>query len=229
MLAKTIAVVTVMTTGLLAGELPLTVTRVVTGPQSRVSLTNTASLPVTAWSVATSTEEGGRIHNEMHTADGYLSEITAGLPGASSRLNRIMPGETRELPFDPLPVDAKVRVAAVVLEDGTTAGDEQAIASIFEHRAKERDALHAVVDAFNAVLPNLKGKEALAALRERLAAAVQLYPEVPCRAAVDAVGAWSQRAAAGGSSDEIDQSLRQYAAFVTREYELAVKHSRRRA
>ena len=72
-----------------------------------------------------------------------------------------MPGQSRDIPLDPLPPGATVEVIAVVLDDGTAIGDEQVIAPIFAKRAKERDALKAVVDAFNEVLPAEHGAEAL--------------------------------------------------------------------
>jgi hypothetical protein len=40
------------------------------------------------------------------------------------------------------------------------------------------------------------------------------------------VDAWLQRT--GASDDDIDRSLRTYAAFVTRQYEAAVKHATRK-
>ena len=44
-----------------------------------------------------------------------------------------------------------MKVVAAVLDDGTATGEEAAIASIFANRVKERDALKAVVETFNAV------------------------------------------------------------------------------
>ena len=148
-----------------AAESPLTVSDVVTGPSSHVKLTNTGAQPVTAWSLAATSTSDGRTHREVYSSDGYLSEVTHGLPGANERLERLMPGESRQLPLDPLPAGTTVEVVAAVLADGTALGDEQAIAAIFAHRAKERDALKAVVDAFNDVLPARHGAEALTALR----------------------------------------------------------------
>ena len=54
-------------------------------------------------------EAGGGTHREVYTTDGYLSEATHGLPKAAERLERLMPGEARELPLDPLAAGAKVR------------------------------------------------------------------------------------------------------------------------
>src|SRR5256885_1637068 len=66
---------------------PVSVSNLVTGPQSHVRLTNTASQPVTAWSLAITTSTGAnRTHGEVETVDGYLSEVTRGLPGSSERL-----------------------------------------------------------------------------------------------------------------------------------------------
>src|SRR5262249_16906146 len=113
---------------------------------------------------------------------------------------------------------------AAVLDDGTAFGEEEAIAAIFAHRAKERDALKAVDDAFNEILPARHGAEALAALRERFAALVQRDNSLPCRAALEAVQVYQQKS----NPEEIDNSLRTYAAFVRKEYALAEKHSVRR-
>jgi hypothetical protein len=205
--------------------MPLTATHLITGPSSHVRLTNTGQQPITAWSLAVVTHaEGGRTHREVETADGYLSEITHGLPGASERLERLMPGESRDITLDPVPDGAEVDVVAVVLDDATAVGDEPLIASIFAKRALERDALHAVVDAFNDVLSSKHGQEALSALQERLTVIAQRDASIPCRAAIDAVQTYARK----GSAEEIDQSLRGYAAFVTREYQLAAKHSQRK-
>src|SRR3954468_2658428 len=158
--------VTASTAG--AAESPLVITDLVTGESTHVRITNTSRQPVTAWSLATITEAaGGRTHREVYTTDGYLSEVTHGLPKAAERLERMMPGESRDLPLDPLPSGAKVEVIATVMDDRTTIGDEDALAAIFANRAKERDALKTVVDAFNAVLPTLHGADALSALRDR--------------------------------------------------------------
>lgn len=208
-----------------AAESPLVVSDVVTGDSSHVRITNTSRQPVTAWSLATIIESGGgRTHREIYTTDGYLSEVTHGLPQAAERLERLMPGESRELPLDRLPAGAKVEVAATVLDDGTATGEEAALASIFENRVKERDALKAVVDAFNEVLPANHGAEALSALKDRFATLVAHDDNVPCHAALDAVQTYERK----GSADQIDQSLRTYADFVSKEYALALKHSQRR-
>jgi hypothetical protein len=208
-----------------AADLPLTVGDVVTGSSSHVRLTNRSSQPITAWSLAATTRApNGRMHREVYTADGYLSEVTHGLPGATERLERLMPGESRQVPLDPLPEGTTVEVIAAVLDDGTAAGEEEAIAGIFAHRAKERDALKAVVDAFNEVLPSAHGADALAALRQRFTALVQRDDSIPCRAALDAVQTYQQKA----NADEIDNSLRTYAAFVQKEYDLSARHAQRR-
>jgi hypothetical protein len=207
-------------------EMPLTVSNLVTGAPGHVRITNTSAQPVTAWSLGvTTTPEAGRTHREVYTADVYLSEVTHGLPGSSERLERLLPGDSRELPLDPLPPGATVDVVAAVLDDGTAVGDEQVLAPIFARRVKERDAFRAVVETFNDVLAATRGTAALDALRERLTALAQRDESIPCRAALDAVQTYTR----SGNPTEIDQALRTYAAFVTREYELAVKHSRRKA
>jgi hypothetical protein len=207
-----------------AAESPLTISDVTTGAPGHVRLTNNGGQPVTAWSLAVSTESAqGRKHREVYSADGYLTEVTHGLPNADERIERLMPGESRVLPLDPLPPGAKVEVIATVLEDATAIGDEAALASIFAHRAQERDGMKAVVEAFKEVLATRHGADALAALRERLASVVARGDNVPCHAALDAVQAYRQKT----DADEIDRSLRTYAEFVGKEYELAVKHSQR--
>jgi hypothetical protein len=208
-----------------AAESPLIVSDLVTGDASHVRITNSGSQPVTAWSLAATTEPApGRTHREVYTTDGYLSEVTHGLPRAAERLERLMPGESRDLPLDPLPAGAKVEVVATVLDDRTAIGDEEALRAIFANRMKERDALKSVVDAFNEVLPAMHGAEALSALRDRFRAIVAREDNVPCRAALDAVQAYQGKADAA----QIDASLRTYADFVTREYQLAAKHSERK-
>ena len=168
-----------------AAEIPVTVSDIVTGASSHVRITNTSRQPVTAWSLAATTEKpGGGTHREVYTTDGYLSEATHGLPKAAERLERLMPGESRELPLDPLPAGAKVEVIAAVLDDGTAMGEEKALAAIFANRVKERDALKAVVDVFNAVLPEKRGAEALSALRDRFsrAGSTERHRALPRRA-----------------------------------------------
>ena len=219
------ALLTVMASTAQAAESPVIISDLVTGEASHVRITNTGRQPVTAWSIAAVTEtSGGRTHREVYTTDGYLSEMTHGLPKAAERFERLMPGESRDLPLDPLTAAAKVDVIATVLDDRTAIGEEGAIASIFKNRVKERDALKTVVDAFNAVLPAMRGADALSALKDRFAAIVERDDNVPCHAALDAVQAYERR----GHADQVDKSLRTYADFVTREYELAAKHSQRR-
>jgi hypothetical protein len=203
---------------------PLIVSDLVTGEATHIRITNTSRQPVTAWSLAATTESaGGRTHREVYTTDGYLSEATHGLPKAAERFERLMPGESRELPLDQLAAGAKVEVLAAVLDDRTAIGDEAALAAIFANRVKERDALKAVVDAFNAVLPARHGADALSALTDRFSALVAREDNVPCHAALDAVQAYARK----GETDQIDRSLQTYAAFVSKEYELALKHSQR--
>ncbi len=208
-----------------AAEMPLKVSDVATGAQSHVRLTNTASQPVTAWSLAaTSRTEGGRTHREVFTVDGYLSELTHGLPGAAEHLERLMPGQSRQISIDTQPAGTTVDVIAAVLDDGTALGDAQVLGEIFAKRAKERDALKAVADAFKEVLPARHGAEALSALKERFTALAQRDDSIPCRAALEAVQTFESK----GTPDQIDQSLRTYAEFVTKQYELAAKHAQRK-
>jgi hypothetical protein len=207
-----------------APEMPLRVSDVATAAPAHVKLTNTGRQPVTAWVIAATTRSSSGTHRELYSADGYLSEVTHGLPGSNERIERIMPGETRDLPLDAMPPGSNVDVIAAVLDDGTAVGDEEALKTIFAKRARERDALKAVVDAFGEVLPAKHGADALTALRDRFAALVQRQDEVPCHAALDAV----QKYQARSNPEEIDNSLRTYAEFVKREYDLAVRHAERR-
>ena len=219
------ALLVVMASAAQAAESPVIISDLVTGEASHVRITNTSRQPVTAWSLAATTESsGGRTHREVYTTDGYLSEVTHGLPKAAERLERLMPGQSRDLPLDPLAAGAKVDVIATVLDDGTAIGEEAAVAAIFANRVKERDALKEVVDAFHAVLPAAHGAEALSALKARLGALVERNDNVPCHAALEAMQAYERR----GHTQSIDKSLRTYADFVTREYALAVKHSQRK-
>jgi hypothetical protein len=210
---------------ILAGAMPVTLSNLTPGPQSHVRLTNTASQPVTAWSLAITTKTSdGRSHREVETADGYLSEITHGLPGADERLERLMPGQSRDITLGSLPDGATADIVAVVLEDGTAYGDDQFLSPIFEKRMKERDALKSVVDAFDAVVPASHGTAAVDALRSRLAPLAQNTDALPCRAALDAV----QSVAKKTDAADIDKSLQNYASFVKKEYDLAVKAASRR-
>src|SRR4051794_7787415 len=170
-----------------ASDMPLRISDVATSVPAHVTLTNTSRQPVTAWVIAATTRSSSGTHRELYSADGYLSEVTHGLPGSNARIERIMPGESRELPLDAMRPGSTVDVIAAVLDDGTAVGDEDALKTIFAKRASERDALKAVVDTFGEVLPAKHGAEALTALRERFAALVQRQDDVPCRAALDAV------------------------------------------
>jgi hypothetical protein len=209
---------------IVASDMPITVSGVTSGPPAHVRVTNAAAQPVTAWSLAATWTTSTGTHREVYTTDGYLSEATHGLPGSNTRLERLMPGESRDLPLDPLAPGSKVDVIAAVLDDGTAIGDEETIAAIFAKRAAERDALKAVADAFGDVLPAKHGADALAALRERLAVLARRDDAVPCRAALDAVQTYQQKT----NADDIDRSLGTYAEFVRREYDLAVRHARRK-
>jgi len=168
----------------LSAELPLVVDRVTTGANSRVQITNSAKQPITAWALAITTHPAAAVtHREVWTVDGYMSEATHNLPGSVAQLERLVAGETRELQIEALPAGATVDVAAVVMDDGTTFGDEAIVGQIFERRARERDALQAVAAAFD-VIAREHGIAAVAALRERLAALVQRDGSPPCQAAL---------------------------------------------
>jgi hypothetical protein len=211
-----------------AESLPLVVGQVTPGPSSQVELKNTGTKAVTAWSLGILTHpDPSRTHKVVHTGDAYLAEVTRDLPRSSPHLDWIRPGQSRVLPLDPLPPDATVEVMAVVLEDGTALGEPQALKSIFDKRVLERDELRSVVDAFNAVLPSKRGAAAIEDLKSRLSASSGAEESTPHRSAREAVDAFAQKAA-GGNEDEADRSLRTYAAFVQKQYDVAVKHATRK-
>jgi hypothetical protein len=217
-----------LTVGVRADGLPLVVGKVTPGPSSQVELKNTGNKAVTAWSLGILTHpDPSRTHKVIHTGDAYLAEVTRDLPRSSPHLDWIPPGQSRVLPLDPQPPDATVEVMAVVLEDGTALGEPQTLKSIFDKRVVERDELRKVVDAFNAVLPTKHGTAAIEDLKSRLSASSGAEESTPHRSAREAVDAFAQKAAAG-KPDEADQSLRTYAAFVQRQYDVAAKHAVRR-
>jgi hypothetical protein len=188
-------------------------------------VTNVDVRTITAWTLVVTSTEGATTRRRVQTTDIYLTEITRGLPQSSEELlASLRPGESRVLPLESLSPESTVEVVAVVLDNETAVGDEKIILEIFARREKERLALRAVVDAFNEVLSTQHGTAALEALRERFTALQQQDGSVPCRAALDALQTYSRST----NADEIDQLLKAYGAFVAREYELAVKHSRRK-
>src|SRR5262249_13367234 len=99
-----------------------------------------------------------------------------------------------------------------------------------EHRAAERDALKKVVDAFHAALQSRHGKAALQDLKARLGP-TSAEDVTPHRAACNAVDEFLRKADAGSaeSEEQADRSMRTYAAFVERQYDVAVRHSRQKA
>jgi hypothetical protein len=211
----------------LVADLPLTVGKIATGA-TQVELRNTGTQPINAWAFAISSPNAsGGIHRVFHSSDVYLSEVTGGLQSAEPHLRLVQPGDTRAVPVDPLPAGASVQVVAVVLDDNTAFGDDQTIASFFEKRVAERDGLKQVVDTFNAALQSQRGAAALQDLKRRFAVAADASESVPHRSARLAVDAWLQRT--GASDDDVDRSLRAYAAFVTKQYEAALKHATRKS
>ena len=208
-----------------AAEFPAAI-RLMPGAPARIELTNTGTQPITAWSFIVSTPTASGAHHETHTADVYLSEVTGKLPGAEPHLDRIMPGQSRALPIDAAGAGATVEVAALVLQDGTALGDAAVIKTLFEHRALERDQLRAVTEMFRTVLAAKRGAAALADLKQQLESSAG-DGSVPQRTARDAVDALLRKAQAG-NEDDADRSARAYAEFVTRQYDAAVAHSRRK-
>jgi hypothetical protein len=208
-----------------APEFPAAI-RIMAGAPPRIELTNTGTQPITAWSFTVSTPKANGAHHETHTADVYLSEVTGKLPGAEPHLDRIMPGQSRALPIDAASPGATVEIAALVLQDGTALGDATVIKTFFEHRGLERDQLRAVAETFRTVLAAKRGTAALADLKQQLqsSAGGESVPQRTARDAVDAL----LRKAQGGNEDEADRSARAYGEFVTRQYDAAVAHSRRK-
>ena len=218
--------ISLLVVALLAADPPLTIGKITTGA-TQVELRNTGTQPINAWAFAVSSPNAsGGIHRVFHSSDVYLSEVTGGLQGAEPHLRLLQPGDSRTVPVDPLPAGASVQVVAVVLDDNTAFGDDQTIASFFEKRVAERDGLKKVVDTFNAALQSQRGAAALQDLKRRFAAGEGTAESVPHRSARLAVDAWLQRT--GASDDDVDRSLRTYAAFVTKQYEAASNHATRK-
>jgi len=210
-----------------AADLPVVASRLVTGPNSHVDLTNTSEQPVTSWTIVLTTDQGGVTRQVRRTVDAYLAEVTKDLPGMSAAVDRLMPGQTRETPIDPAAPGTKVEVTAVVLQDGTALGDEEILASVFEQRAHERDQLHEVVDLFERVLSSSKGIPALEGLKQAFAIQAPGGESPPHQSAREAVDAYLQRAIPA-TEDAIDKLIRNYASIFRREYDLAEKHSQRK-
>ena len=206
------------------GEFPAAI-RVMPGTPPRVELTNTGNQPITAWSFTVSTPTATGVHRETHSADVYLSEVTGKLPGAEPHLDRVMPGQSRVLPIDAAAADASVQLTALVLQDSTAVGDPATIAAWFDQRAKERDELRAVAEAFRAVLATKRGAAALTELAQQFREGAE--DSTPRRTARDAV-ATLLRKAQGGNEEEADRSARAYAEFVGTQYDTAMKHAVRK-
>jgi hypothetical protein len=130
------------------------------------------------------------------------------------------------LPVDSASAGATVAISALVLQDGTALGDAAVIKTLFDHRALERDQLRSVAETFRMVLVAKRGTAALADLKQQLQALAG-GDSVPHRTALDAVDALLRKAQAG-SEDEADRSARAYAEFVTKQYDAAVAHSRKK-
>jgi hypothetical protein len=223
------ALVVLVRSSFASGEaLPVVASRLVTGPASHVDLTNNAVQPVTAWTlVVTTTSQDGTVHRSTETIDAYLSEVTREFAGSPERVDRLMPGQTREIALEPAGTGAVAEVTAVVLEDGTALGDPEILDSVFEHRAKQRDELREVVALFDAVLPKARGTTALEQLRQGFAAQAGPAESGAHQSAREAVDMYLQRATPA-NTDAIDQLIRKYADIVRREYELAERHSKRK-
>lgn len=217
-----ITTVALALTLLAAPTFPVTA-RVVPGSTPQVELKNTGDRAVTAWSFAVISPTANGTHREEHSADVYLSEVTRDLPRAPQHLDWLRPGESRMIPVDTAPAGASVEIVALVFDDGGAIGDPQAIAAVFVHRVAERDELKKVVDTFNAALQTHHGAAALEDLRQRFAASGE--ESVPHRTAREAVESWTQKA--GAPEDQVEQSIRTYLAFVTKQYEAAAKHAQR--
>jgi hypothetical protein len=223
------AIVTVALTVVVRGaELPLVASNLTTGPNSHLRLTNTAEQPVTAWSLAiTAPVADGQTRRFEETVDAYLSEITRDLTGSTDKLDRLLPGQAREISLQQVATGSSVEVIAVVLQDGTALGDVRTIQSIFERRQMERDDLRAVADIFSAVLPSTTGIPAFEELKRRFANPPQRSESTPMRSARDAVDAYL-KVITLDNADALTQQLRSYADLVQRQHELAVRHSQQK-
>jgi hypothetical protein len=211
-----------------AAELPVVTSHLVTGPNSHVDLTNNSNQPVTAWTlVVTTTQPDGTVHRTTETIDAYLSEVTKEFAGMSARVESLLPGQTREIAIDPAGAGAAAEVTAVVLQDGTALGDPETLASVFEHRAAERDQLREVVNVFESVLPSARGVAALEGLKRGFAVQSSQGESAAHQSAREAIDLYLQRATPA-NADAIEQLLRKYADIVRREYDLAEKHSHRK-
>lgn len=209
-------------------DLPLVASNLTTGPNSHLRLTNTAEQPVTAWSLAVTTPVvDGQSRRFEETVDAYLSEITRDLTGSTDKLDRLLPGQAREISLQQVPAGSSVEVVAVVLQDGTALGDARTIESIFVRRQMERDDLRGVAEIFNAVLPSTTGMAAFEELKRRFANPPQRSESTPMRSARDAVDAYL-KVATLDNADALTQQLRSYAELVQRQYELAVRHSQQK-
>jgi len=209
-----------------AAEFPAAV-RLIPGPPARVEMTNTGNQPITAWHFTVSTPTANGAHHESHSADVYLSEVTGNLPGAEPHLDRIMPGQSRALPVDAASAEAKVQITALVLQDGTAFGDPDLIRKLFENRALERDQLRAVAETFRTVLAAKRGAAALTELKQQLQSS-RGADSVPRRTAREAVDVLLRKAQAG-NEEEADRSARTYSELVTKQYDTAVVHARRKS
>src|SRR5205814_3042075 len=98
-----------------AADLPVVANHFVTGPMSRVELTNTANQPVTAWTlVVTTKEKDGTVRRAVETIDAYLSEVTRDFPGIPDKVDRLMPGQSRVIELDPAADGSTAEVTAVI-------------------------------------------------------------------------------------------------------------------
>jgi len=201
--------------------------RIIQGAPPVVELTNSSSQPITAWSFAVvSPNAQGGTHRETHTADAYLAEVTRNLPRAPQHLDWMQPGGSTRIPVDAAPAGATVEIVAVIFADRTAEGDPQTLQTFFAHRRVERDQLRDVSEAFDRVLSAQHGVEALKALQQRFADAPA--DSVPHQTAREAVATYLAQAERGADlAESADQQMRQYAAFVKKQYELAAAHADR--
>jgi hypothetical protein len=191
------------------------------GPASHVDLTNTSFARHGVDAGRDDDGEGRPDASSCRDNRCGLSEVTREFVGASEKVDRLMPGQTARSCWTA--GGATAEVTAVILEDGTSAGDRETIASVWIG-ARQRDELRAVVQVFDAVLPSTHGAAALEDLGRRFARQSSPDESPAHRAAREAVEAYRQRSTAA-NVDAIDQLLRKYADIVRREYELADKHS----
>lgn len=159
-------------------------------------LTNIASEPATAWCVFVTVRDpnGTLIRESAIITDEYRAEALEDSASTDERDGYLLPVKRRRHfvvsgPFDPRS-QLSVTPAAIVFADRTSAGHPRIIASIFQRRAGERDALLKTLHQLRHIDAHDAG---VAALQEAIA--ILSRSRVP--------------ADAGSPAQEVEQRLRQ--------------------